>query len=253
MTNSSPSMSSVQQTFNVIEYLWELDGAGPSELAQEMGIPKSTAHLYLRSLQETNYVINQNGKYKLSYKFLLTGSKMKEDNEIFSSSKDKLQNLAEETGELAALVIEEGGKAIVLHIEYGEKAIDTGLFPGTATPLHSHAAGKSILAHLPEDRVSSIFNSHGLSAVTSHTITEYEQLYSELDHISTKGYAVDWNEQIKGMGVIGVPILIDDQLQGAIGIAGPTERIKNESYQEKLVKKAQETHEAISIQSRFGK
>ncbi len=48
------------------------------------------------------------------------------------------------------------------------------------------------------------------------------------------------------------PIVVNDRLEGAIGIVGPTGRITDEDYQRALVKTSQETIDAIMIKCRYG-
>ncbi|WP_209438480.1 IclR family transcriptional regulator [Natronococcus sp. JC468] len=247
-----PGMKSVRRAFDVIDVLWKLDGAGPTEVANEMDVPQSTAHVYLQTLQSTGYVVNASGTYELSHAFLSMGSRIKHRNKIYQVSQQPLQDLADETGELATVVIEEEGECVFLHNVSGEKSIELGLYAGLTTPLYSHAAGKAILSQLSVDRVNEIIDRQGLSPVTSETITDRERLLKELETVRSDGYAVDWDQQIEGMGTIGIPIVVDDQVRGSISIACPTERVKDKSYRAKLLNKLRETNETVTIKYQYG-
>ncbi|MFB6187002.1 MAG: IclR family transcriptional regulator C-terminal domain-containing protein, partial [Halobacteriaceae archaeon] len=59
---------------------------------------------------------------------------------------------------------------------------------------HANAAGKAILAHLPEDVVHDILDRTGLPEHTKHTITSRKELFDELDSIRERGYAVNRGE-----------------------------------------------------------
>ncbi|KDE59157.1 ArcR family transcriptional regulator [Halostagnicola sp. A56] len=252
MSGSTSPMKSVQRSFDVIDVLWELDGAGPTEIAEEMDIPRSTAHVYLQTLQSTGYVVNTDGRYELSHAFLAMGSRLKHRNQIYQASQTALEELAAETGEVVTLIVEEAGRAVFLHIERGETAIELGLYSGITIPLYSHASGKTILSTLSEDRVDEIIDRHGLDSITSETITDRATLLEKLESVRADGYAVDWDQQIEGMGTIGVPIVVDEQLKGSIGIACPTERVKSESYQTELLNRLRETNETITIKYQYG-
>lgn len=245
-------MKSVLRAFEVLNVLWEVNGAGPSTIAKQIDIPKSTAHVYLRTLQETGYVINEDGEYRLSHQFLTTGSRIKHRNSLFQASETKLRELAFETGELVTLVVEEAGHSVILDKESGDRSLELGIYSGMVTPLHSNATGKVILAHLPSDRTDEIIDTHGLESLTKETITDEETLRTELNTVRERGYAVDWDEQVKGMGLIGAPIIVDDQLLGAAGIACPTGRIKDEAYQRELLQKLEGTIDSITIKYRYG-
>lgn len=252
MTDATPSMSSVLRAFDVIHTLWEVNGAGPSEIARQMDLPKSTAHVYLQTLQETGYVVNEGGEYRLSNRFLSMGSRIKHRNSLFQVSEFKLRELAMDTGELVTLVIEEAGRSVILHKESGTRSLELGLYSGMVTPLHSNATGKAILAYLSEDRRDEIIDSQELEQLTGETITDEDALRAELETVRRDGYAVDWDQQVIGMGLVGAPIVIDDRLAGAVGIACPTGRIKDESYRTELVQNLQGTIDSISIKYRYG-
>lgn len=252
MTDTTPRMSSVLRAFDIIHTLWEVNGAGPSEVARQMDLPKSTAHVYLQTLQETGYVVNDDGEYRLSNRFLSMGSRIKHRNSLFQVSELKLRELAIETGELVSLVIEEFGRSVILHKESGTRSLELGIYSGMVTPLHSNATGKAILAYLSEERRDEIIANRELTKLTDETVTDEEKLRAELADVREDGYAVDWDQQVVGMGLVGAPIIIDDQLAGAVGIVCPTGRIKDESYQTELVQKLQGTIDSISIKYRYG-
>ncbi|QSW97678.1 IclR family transcriptional regulator [Haloterrigena alkaliphila] len=252
MPDGTPPMKSVLRAFDVLDVLWETNGAGPSAVAAQMDVPKSTAHVYLRTLQETGYVVNEGGEYRLSHRFLSMGSRIKHRNNLFQVSEPKLRELATETGELVTLVVEEAGQSVILHKESGERSLELGIYSGMIIPLHSNATGKAILAHLPDDRIETIVDTHGLERLTAETITDRKVLYAELEAVRERGYAVDWDQQVKGMGLIGAPIEIDDRLQGAVGVACPTGRMKDETYQNELLQRLQGTIDSITIKYRYG-
>lgn len=252
MTDGTPPMRSVLRAFDVLNVLWEVNGAGPSEVAARMDVPKSTAHVHLQTLQETGYVVNEGGEYRLSHRFLTTGSRIKHRNNLFQAAETTLRELATETGELVTLVIEENGRSVILHEESGSRSLELGIYSGMITPLHSNATGKAILAHLSSDRIDEIIDMHGLERLTEETITDEETLRAELEAVREHGYAVDWNQQVEGMGLIGAPIIVDGQVEGAAGVACPTGRIKDETYQDELLQKLEGAIDSITIKYRYG-
>ncbi|WP_096388882.1 IclR family transcriptional regulator [Halopenitus persicus] len=253
MNESTPPMKSVQRAFEIVEALRDNGPAGPSRIAEELGMPKSTAYVYLRSLRETGFVIGENGQYRLSYMFLNTGSRIKHRQRIFQVARGDIARLANETGESVTLSIEEAGRTIVLQEESKEESIDLGLYSGMSAPLHSQAGGKTILAELPPSRITDIIDSQGLTAATNHTITDEKRLRDQLETIRETGYAVDWDQHVVGMGTMGVPIVVEGEPIGAIGIACPTERMKDEDYQEDLLKLARECTESITVSYQYSR
>ncbi|MGQ4556194.1 IclR family transcriptional regulator domain-containing protein [Halobellus sp. GM3] len=246
------SLTTVERAFEIVDLLWELDGAGPSEVAERMGLPDSTVYDYLRSLSETRYVTREDGEYRLSSYFLTIGGKMKYRNRLFQVAKPEMKRIVAETDELVGLTIENDGRAVVYHQEEGRRALSLGTYSGAATPLHTVATGKAILAHLPEARVDEIIERRGLVQRTEHTVTDPDELKAELAEIRDDGYAVDWDEQVVGMGMAAVPILIDDRVLGSFGIVVPTGRIRDASYRDDLLQKLQEMANTVTINYQYG-
>lgn len=252
MARQSGSLSTIQRAFEVLDLLWELDGAGPTELAEHMDLPDSTVYDYLRSLSETRYVTREDGEYRLSRYFLTVGGKMRYRNRLFQVAKPEMKRVARETEELIGLTIESDGRGVVFHQEEGTQALNLGTYPGAATPLHTVATGKTILAHLPEERVNELVYERDLEKRTPHTITDPDRLMDELEEVRRQGHAVDWDQQVIGMGMASVPILVDDQVLGSFGIVVPTGRIKDEAYQEEILQKLQEMVNTVTINYRYG-
>jgi DNA-binding IclR family transcriptional regulator len=242
----TPTTQSIQRAFDIVELLWRLDGAGPTKIAKELGIHKSTAHVYLQSLESTGYVINDQGSYRLSLQFLNMGSRLKNRSRIFHAARKEINQLALNTDEMAAITVKENNEAVILHQMLGNNSLELGTFSGMRNPLHTTASGRAILAYLPAEEVQSLLHTD-LEAVTKNTTTDPDQLLDQFEQIREDGFAITSDQQAIGMGVIAVPLLIDDYPVASLGIAVPSARIKNEDYQIELLQKLKEYQNRIII------
>lgn len=245
-------LKSIQRAFELIDLLWQMDGGTPSEFAHRLEIPISTAHDYLQSLEATDYVVKEGGRYQLSYGFLSMGSRLQRRNKLYHVAKPEVRTLAEETGEIANVSVEEGDQWILLHDESGYRGLNLGIYPGLKTPLHTHAAGKVILAHLPAGRRSALIDRE-LEQMTSYTITDGTALKSELSTCRKRGYAIDTNEQVVGMGVVASPLLDSETILGAVAVVCPSSRLTDEDYRKELVRKTRESADSIVINYQYGR
>ena len=224
---------------------------GVSEVADRMDLPKSTAHDYLRTLRELGYVVNDDGRYRLGFRVLELGGQAKHRNRLFQVARSELDRIADATGEMVSINVEENGKFVVLHTAFGENALRLGIYPGLRTPLHTHAAGKVLLAGADPGRVDRIVDRHGLPARTDETITDRAELDRELDAIADRGYAVDRNQQVTGMGVVAAPIEVGDRVVGSIGLVCPADSLRDEAYRAGLVAAAQEAANVVSVNYQY--
>lgn len=241
-------VKSARSAFRIVEALKELDGAGVSELADHLDLPKSTTHNYLSTLEETGYLTKEEGEYYVGIRFLELGSYVRNRRKIYQIAKPEVVELAEETGELANLLIEEHGKGTYLQRARGARAVQVEAPEGSRVPLYCTGLGKCILAHLPEQRVESIIEMEGLEPYTPNTVTSRDELLTQLETIRDRGYALDDEERIAGLRCVAAPILsTDDRVLGAISVSGPSNRIRGELYRETLPNKVLETVNVIEL------
>lgn len=251
MNDGAPPLKTIGRAFEILELLNNEKSIGVAELARRMDLPKSTVHDYLRSLRKLGFVVQDDGAYRLGFRLLELGSRMKYRNRLFHVAKPELERLAGRTDEMASVNVEERGRFVVLHAEMGEESLQLGLYPGITIPIHTHAAGKSILAGFPDETIDRILDERGLEPVTEHTITDRTELLAEIETIRERGYGVDWNEQIVGMGVVAAPVEVDKHVVGSIGLVCPTDRLDDEDYRAELVREVQKSANIVSVNYQY--
>ena len=221
-------IESDETLFDIVEHLRQLDGAGVTELAEELGLAKSTVHGHLTTLRERGFVVKRSGRYELALRFFEYGQYVRSQLEIVQSGTAAVAQLEEETREMVWLLTHQNGKAIYVYGRSGDNDIDIDTILGTRTHMHYNSGGKAILAHLPESEVRHVVDTHGLPARTSNTITDPERLLAELDRVREQGYALNLSEDLDGIHAVGVPLTVDGEVRGALSVAGPAHRMPKE-------------------------
>jgi len=228
-------VGSVANACRILNVLYDHGGGRVTEVAEELDLNKGTVHTQLSTLREYGYVHKSDNVYFPSMRFLEIGEGVKTEMEIFRAAEDELKELANTTGEYAHLMIEQNGWGYIIHKEKGDRAATTTSRVGKKLHLHYTSTGKSILAHLPPERVDMIVDRHGLPKRTERTITSKEALEEELDEIRESGTAYDRGEQINGARCVGAPIQEPDgTVLGAISVSGPESRVSGDFYREEL-------------------
>lgn len=230
------TVQAVEHTCALLQALYDLDGAGVTELADRIDLSKSTIHNHLGTLEHNGYVVREGPTFHLSYRFLTLGGMRRDANQLYRNAKVHVEELAEETGELVAVSTEEHGMNVYLDLSAGQHAVATDIHLGTRLPLHSLASGKAILAAFPDERVAAIIDEHGLPPSTPNTITDRDQLFEELELTRERGYAIDNEERIAGMRAVAAAVRdeADGSVMGAIVVAGSTNRVAGEYFRETL-------------------
>lgn len=249
---SDVPVNAIQTMFTIVEMLQECGSAGVSELAEQVDLPQSTVFNHLNTLEQTGYLINNNGTYRLSCRFLNLGAEARSHHQIHDIARQKVDRLADETGEMSALLIEEHGRGIFLHRAEGRQAVHIDSYIGQQIFLHGAALGKAILASLPRDEVDDIIETRGLPELTENTITDRETLYEELDEIHTQGVAYDDQERLPGLRSVAVPLTDSKEtVLGSVSIAGPTSRVNDQRFYEQFPTELREVAKAVELDLRY--
>lgn len=238
-----------EKTIRIVEALRKMDGARVTELANEVELSKGTVHDYLSTLRQHNYVVKEGATYYVGLGFFELGEYARDRIRIYHVAKPEVSKLAEETGELANLLVEEHGLGVYLYRAQGENAVTLDTHTGKRRYLHNTALGKVILAHMNKERVEEILDQHGLPRATENTITNREDLYEELDTIRERGFAYCNQERVEGLQCVAVPLMScsDKRVLGTISIAGPTTRMKGNRIDSTIPDKLLQAANVIEI------
>lgn len=230
------TLQTTENTIRIVKMLKRLDRAGVTELATHLDMSKSTVHDHLATLKEHDYVTkHDDGTYGIGLGFFEMGEYARKRRKIYEIARPEVKALAEETGELANLLVEEHGRGVYLFRARGEKAVTLDTHTGKRRYLHNTALGKAILAYLPEERVHEILDTHGLPAATTNTITDRSMLFEKLEENHERGVAYCGQERVEGLQCVAAPILSnDDRVLGAVSVAAPTTRMKGRRFEEEI-------------------
>lgn len=245
---SGKTVGAVERAFSIIATLRKAGRMTVSEIAVELDLPTSTAHVHLKTLHSLGYVVREDGAYRLGLRFLRDGGAIRQRQHIYQIGKDKIDELAVDTGEVANLGVEENGQRILLYQSEGNEAVYDNAPIGEYTNMHWTALGKALLAHLPRQRVDDIMETYGLPDKTDQTITTREELSTELDAIRERGYALEDEERRKGIRSVAVPLKVDESVVGAISISGTKNRLNDERIDDDLLNHLYDAANIITVQ-----
>lgn len=244
-------VKAIDTVFEILSVLQENNGSSLAELSEELEFAKSTIHSHLLTLENNEYVVKKDGGYYIGLKFLEHGMLAKNEYKIGKIGRESIENLADETGEVAWIIIEEHGKAVYLEKAMGEKAVQTHARVGGRTHLHHLASGKMILAHFPETRVDEIVDRHGLPKRTPNTITDRRELKEKLATLREKKFAFNDKETVLGLRAISAPVLVKGEVKGAISVSGPANRLTRERCINKIKPSLFESTNEIELKLQY--
>ncbi len=208
-----------------------------TELSARLGVPKSTLHRFLLSL-ETHGVLRRDPldrRWRLGYRPLVWG-RLAAHSSLCRIARPVMEKLAAETGETVLLTVYENFEVVCLEKVDSAHAVRLAMEIGTRRPPHAGASSKILMAYLPETEIEAII-ARGLPRLCTNTITDPVELRAELAQIRVRGYAVSREETDAGAWGVATPIWGPrGEVIAALGIAGPIFRLTRGLTQEYVVK-----------------
>ncbi|SEQ89821.1 IclR family transcriptional regulator [Natrinema salaciae] len=251
-TNGGNRVAAVVKTLDVLEALWQAEGAGVTELTERTDLAKSTVHAHLTTLRSKGYVVQEGDEYRLSLRFLSFGEHVKHAEPLYAASDAPIAELSADVGERVLCSTHQNGLGTIINVSEGTRSFTSDVDVGTHTYLHNSAGGKAMLAHFSTERVDEIIAEWGLPAFTDETITDRDALLDELDAIREEGVAYNRGEYLPGISAIAAPILdTDGTVYGAVTVAGPHHRLENEWEEHDLRTQLLSTANTIEVNVMF--
>ncbi|WP_097328765.1 IclR family transcriptional regulator [Paractinoplanes atraurantiacus] len=261
-------IQSVERSSAVLRLL----AAGPGrlrvkEVADALGLPKSTAHSILRTLEHVGFAEQdpRTARYRLGRGLLELGRGGLDVNELRSRALDWADALASRTVESVRIGVldgtpardgratgsdgrvEDGAAVKVIHHVFRPDDTAQSMEIGLVVPAHATALGKVLLAYDAPAAEAAVRG--GLDPYTRKTLTHRRDLAAALAEIRGQGWGSAIEEWEPGRAGIAAPTRgIGGLVVGAIGIYGPVERVCDSRLRPRtaLVAQVRATAESIS-------
>ncbi|MGE5461190.1 MAG: IclR family transcriptional regulator [Solirubrobacterales bacterium] len=249
MTAERGTIQSVERAARILRELGSgASRLGITELSERLGIAKGTVHGLIRTLERQEFVEQdpETGKYRLGPAMLQLGNAFLDNHELRSRSLLWADSLAGRVTEAVRVGVLNGTSVLIVHHVFRPDDSVQILEVGASIPWNASALGKAIVAYLePERRAALLGAEH--PRLTGSTIVDRAALKVALDRVVEGGFATEDQEGIVGEAEIaasvfdhrGAPI-------GAIGLAGPVERLLPDGPDPQLVAAVKQVARSLS-------
>lgn len=184
---------------------------GIADIADELGMSRSTTHRYVITLVALGYVEQgASRKYRLGLKVSELGMSALASTGLRDHSHAYLEELRQQSSYTVNLAILDGTEVLYLDrarsFRRGQSKIDLDLAPGARLPAYCTALGKVLLAHLPEEALRDLLAEMQLLKHGPNTITTKKGLRAELEQAKEEGFAVGDEELAPELISAAVPV-----------------------------------------------
>lgn len=226
--NEKYILQSVDNALMILELFGQHKELGVSEVAELMGIGKSTAFRTLTTLENRKYLYKMpNAKYSLGLKIYSLGHIVKNRIAIKDLVQPDLIKLSKMTGETAHLVVwYDERQVIFVDKVLSSSSIRMDSYVGFIMDAHLTASGKSLLSVLPDDKIRQYSDHMVFVQKTPKTIMTAAALFEEIYQVRRQGFSIDDEESELGLICYAAPI-VDKMGTGiaAVSISGPAHRM----------------------------
>lgn len=236
-------IQSLDRGIQVLLLLAERNSMGVTELAEALGVDKSTASRLVETLRAHDMVRldPETRKVRLGFRILHLGEALKDNLNVIAIARPMLMELSARINESVHFCAFNNNSVYVMDQVRSSKNYALSATVGMIEPIHCSSVGKCILAFRRPDTIRALLEDYTFIRYTEHTITTREALLENLESIRTLGYAVDDEEMAPGVRCLAVPVYdYRNSVRYSIGVSGPKENI-NSATMETYIKRMIET------------
>ncbi|MCG8484880.1 MAG: IclR family transcriptional regulator [Clostridia bacterium] len=203
-------MQSVDRITNIIHVLsQENRGLSISEISNKTDLSPSTVHRLLKSLQDKNYVVqdDESKKYKLGLEILRVAIHLLNNNNVVNIARKHNESLAEKCKKMVFLSVIENDRVICVDTATTIKSTSQFYVRiGSEMPINASASAKAIIAYQDDDYIRKLLNKNELKKYMDRTKVDCEEIMKEYKEIANEGLAICDEEMEVGVQAIASPI-----------------------------------------------
>jgi IclR family acetate operon transcriptional repressor len=234
-SNSGASqVKSATRTLDIIEYA--VAHGRPlvaQEIAVALGIPVSSLSYLLSTLVERGYLARDGRRYSAG-----PGLERLQAKSGGYTLKDRaaalVRTLRVALNETTSFFVRHGWEVEAIVTETSEQALRYSMETGRRLPMHALAAGKALLAALPDDELDRYFAESDRGRFTPATMTSEKALRRELPEIRRTGFALTDEEYSLGIRGVGRVVTVGGEPVGSLSVAIPKVRF-DQATQERTI------------------
>jgi len=203
---------------------------GVTEISRALAISKSTTFGILKSLEEEGFVlkIDSTKKYMTGKELFELSKSVLRATDLTSIARPFLEKLVELVDETVFLGTREDDVVKVLDVVTPEKELKISSPAGARFAITAGVIGKIFLSPLENEEIRDFLAERELPRYTENSITDTAQFLEEVEKTRVRGYAVDFEEYLKGMRAVATLIYSGHFPVGAIWVVGFTSSLNDE-------------------------
>ena len=169
--------SLLARVISILEALVDAaEPVGPRALARSVEIDRSAVGRILQQLESLDVLTGENGKYEPGPRLFALGRSLSALDTLPAAATSVLSALVAEYDETSYVCVLHSGAAVFLYESQSSKPLRYVVDLGRPVPLHAGAAGRAILAGVPEESARELLEGAPLLKLTENTMFDIDSL-----------------------------------------------------------------------------
>ncbi|HEY9081252.1 IclR family transcriptional regulator [Magnetovibrio sp.] len=232
--DSSGQVQSLCRALSILNVIADDDhGMTMTDISQRAGLPMSTTHRLLTTLQHERYVRYDNDQslWKMGVQAFIIGNAFVRSRDIIATSRPFMAALMEKSGETVNLAVADQGECIYLAQVECRQMMRVQAKPGSRVPIHSSAVGKALLAAMPVEKAKKFIQMREFERATDNTVIDQQALCKEIEEVRETGFAYDDEEHCVGLRCVASAIFDEfGEPIAAVSLSGPMARVGDDRF-----------------------
>lgn len=242
-------VNTVRKSILIMNALATNGNLGPQDVSRLLGLPKSSVHNILTTL-ESEQLVERNpdtGKFHLGVRLISLGHIAQQSLDVGRIARPLMGRLNQQTDETVHLTVLDDREVLYVDCIESTKRLRTYSVIGVRAELYCTSVGKAILAFQPPEYIREYLETVPRRKYTPNTLVDEGEILSELERVRHAGHAFDNMEHEEHLRCVGAPIRnAANEVFGSISVSGPEQRITSENLDE-LAEKTKAAAAEISL------
>jgi IclR family pca regulon transcriptional regulator len=212
---------------------------GIADVADELGMRRSTTHRYMSTLVALGYLEQGAArKYRLGLRVTDLGMSALNSTALREHARPYLEELCRQSSYTVSLAVLDGPEIVYIDRVRSARRTqgkDLDLTPGSRLPAYCTAMGKLLLATLPDEEQRNLLSEIKPTRMGPNTITSKSQLRAELENVREESFAVNDQELAPELYAIAAPVRSEShEVVAAVSLTAHSSLISLEELVEHL-------------------
>ncbi|HEY2822555.1 MAG TPA: IclR family transcriptional regulator C-terminal domain-containing protein [Candidatus Acidoferrum sp.] len=211
-------------------------GLSIADIARATELSRAAVRRLLITLELLGYIESNGRKYHLRHRVLHLGMSYLSSSSLATVSQPAVQKLTDQLDESTSVCVLDGDDVLCVAGAVRRGLMSLDVSTGSRLPVHCTAAGRVLLAALPEEQFTAQLERIDLKALTAKTTVSREALARDIRRVREQGFSVIDEELEAGIRAIAVPIVSKEgHVAASLGVGALALRISLDDLQTRFL------------------